>query len=98
MTEIPDVPDLSYFTLDELFEEIRKRGCEIDFDRPDASRPPTVRVEAGGNQEPVEKWMQVAIELDRIDMYTETAQVGILVHCVRALFDLLQPPSVREAR
>ena len=45
-----------------------------------------------------DKWMQLGIEMDRIDHYSESAKVGILQYVVSSMLDLLQPPSVREAR
>jgi len=100
-TGTPDVvPDLSYFTLDELFEEIRKRGYKIDLDKPHGLQLPTIaRVEAEGNQEPVEKWLEVWDYIETSGHQTRTWEdSSMLWHAVYRLYLLLEPPSVRAAR
>ena len=91
MTETPDVvPNLSYFTVEELFEELRKRGYNL---------PTTVKVEVEGNTEPVEKWLDVWGSLERSRSYVNTVnQTEALTTAVYWLYLLLEPPSVREAR
>ena len=99
-TGTPDVvPDLSYFTLDELFEEIRKRGYKIDLDKPSVLHPPTVRVGTESNREPVEKWLKVWDYIETSGHQTRTWEdSSMLWHAVYRLYLLLEPSSARKAR
>lgn len=48
-----------------------------------------------------DKWMQIRTEMDRFDAYSSTTYSGRidnLAKVISSLIDLLQPPSVREAR